>query len=70
MNKLKRIAALGGVVLLLGIYVITFISALSGSPAAQALFRASLGCTILVPVVCYAFLMAIKMAGQKHGHLR
>ena len=62
MNKLKRIVALAGVVLLLGIYVITFISALSSSPAAQALFRASLGCTILVPVVCYAFLMAIKMA--------
>ena len=61
MNRLKRIVALTGVVLLLGIYVITFISALSSSPAAQALFRASLGCTILVPVVCYAFLMTIKM---------
>lgn len=61
MNRLKRIAALTGVILLLGMYVVTFISALFDSPAAQSLFRASLGCTILVPVLCYAFLMTLKM---------
>ena len=60
MNKFKRIAALVGVAALLGMYAVTFLSALSDSPQAQALFRASLGCTILVPVLCYAFLIAMK----------
>ena len=61
MNKIRRITALIGVMMLLAMYIITFISALYTSPAAQSLFRASLGCTILIPVICYAFLMAVKM---------
>ena len=61
MNRLRRYAALAGVILLLGMYVATFIFALLGGPVAQSLFRASLGCTILVPVILYAFLVAMKM---------
>ncbi|MDO4804014.1 MAG: HAD family phosphatase [Lachnospiraceae bacterium] len=62
MERLKRIAALAAVALLLGIYVSTFVFAISKSPMAPSLFKASLGCTILVPVLLYAFLLAVRMA--------
>jgi len=52
--------ALFGVILLVLMYLITFISAFFKSEAAQALFRASIACTILVPIFLYAFLMVAK----------
>lgn len=61
MNRIKRAAALCAVCLLLGMYVSTFVFAISNSPMAPSLFRASLGCTILVPVILYALVLAAKL---------
>ena len=61
MKQPKRILALLGAVLLAGMYVCTLVFALMKSELAQTLFRASLGCTILVPVLLYAFLLAARM---------
>ena len=67
-NPLKRILAMAGVVLLLGIYIAAFICAMIRNEAAQSLFRAALGCTILVPVLLYLILMVARVIRpQKSG---
>ncbi len=57
MKQLKRVLAIIGIVLLLGMYVVTMIFAFMKSDFAQAAFRAALGCTILVPIFLYVFLL-------------
>ena len=54
---LRRILAIVGIALLLVMYVIAFIFAFMKSESAQAVFRAAIACTILIPVICYAFLL-------------
>lgn len=53
-KKTKRILALCGVILLLGMYVITFILALTTNEATKGFFMASVACTFLVPIFIYA----------------
>ena len=50
MEKFKRICALIGVVLLLLLYLGTFIFSLMGSESAHMMFRACIAGTILIPV--------------------
>ena len=60
MKNLKRILALLGVLLLLGLYAATFVFALMDSPAAGGWFKASLFCTIVVPAVLYGYYVAVR----------
>lgn len=60
-TPLKRILAAAGVIFLLGIYVTAFICSFINSGTAQVLFRAALGCTILVPVLLYLILMVARV---------
>ena len=46
----KRVAAIIGIVLLVGLYLLTFISALMSTGSTGRLFRFSLGMTIAVPI--------------------
>ena len=55
----KRVAAIIGIVLLVALYVITFISAFLGSEGAGRLFRFSLGMTIVVPIFLWIFIWCI-----------
>ena len=52
MQKLKRIFALIGAVLLVVLYVCTLIFALIGAPWADVMLKASIGATILIPYFC------------------
>ncbi|MGN0251800.1 MAG: hypothetical protein ACI4EH_10630 [Oliverpabstia sp.] len=61
MKKLQRIMAIAGVVLLVGMYAATLIFALSGSPESDGLFKASIACTIIVPVFLYANMLVYKV---------
>ena len=61
MKTKKRILAVIGIVCLLLLYLLTFIAAFFKNPAAQQLFRASLGCTILIPVFLYLVLMVARV---------
>ena len=61
MKKTRRILAIIGIVLLLGMYLTCFILALTGRHQATDLFRAALGATIAVPIMLYAFLMLLKL---------
>jgi len=58
MKKAKRILAWCGIIFLLGMYVITFILALTTNEATKGFFMASVACTVLVPVFIYAMQLA------------
>lgn len=60
LKKIKRVLALIGVVLLLGLYGATLITSFMASPAAHALFIASLVCTGFIPVAIYIFIWLLK----------
>ena len=44
-----------GIVLLVGLYILTFVSALIGTGGSGRLFRFSLGMTIAVPIFLWIF---------------
>lgn len=60
MKKVRQIAAMIGIVLLFGMYAVTFIAAMGRSETARSLFLGSLACTVLVPVFLYVLLLAAK----------
>lgn len=53
----KRIFAWIGIILMVGMYVATFIFALGKSPFFQTMFLASVAATIIVPVLLYGIFM-------------
>lgn len=61
MKNQKRILALIGIILILGMYILTFVLAFMKSPRAQTAFRGALGCTILVPVFLYLIQMVARV---------
>lgn len=61
MAKLKRIFAITGVVLLIGMYLLTFISAIFATPNTHSLFLGSLAATIIVPIFLYAYTLIYKV---------
>lgn len=65
--NLKRIAALIGALLLVGLYLSTLVFALMGSPNSKNLLMASVFCTIAIPVFLYAWQLACRMAKRKDG---
>ena len=63
--KVRRILALVGVVLLVGMYLVTLIAAITSSPQSPALFKASLVCTMLVPIMLYGYQLMYKVMNQR-----
>lgn len=62
----KRIAALAGVVILLGMYVVSLIAALLDFPGSEKLFRVSFAMTLAVPLFLFIFIWAIgRMTGKR-----
>ena len=57
MNKVKRIAAIIGIVLILSMYVISFVSAIFASEHAAGLFMASIFCTVVIPIMIWFFII-------------
>ena len=56
-GKLKRILALMGVVLLVGMYLLTLIFAFIDPTEGKIWLKASIVCTIFIPVFIYACIM-------------
>lgn len=52
----KRIAAIIGIVLLLSVYLITFVLAFLDFPGSERLFRIGIGATILVPILVWFYI--------------
>ena len=61
MKKTKRIIALSGVILLIGLYLGAFILALINTEKALQLFRAAVALTIIVPILAYAFILIYRV---------
>lgn len=61
MKKLKRIFAWTAVIILLGLYAATVITAVIVTPATVYLFRTSIVATILVPVLMYVLLFIYRL---------
>jgi energy-coupling factor transporter transmembrane protein EcfT len=60
MDKVKRIAAIIGVVLIASMYVISLISAFFATEKAPGLFLASVFSTIVIPIMIYLFIAVYK----------
>lgn len=65
MQKAKRILALLGIVILVGMYVITFILGLTASPATKNMLMASIACTIVLPCLLYGMMVMSRVLGGK-----
>ena len=65
MKNFKRIGAIVVIILLLSMYLLCFIAAVSGSEHLQTLFRVTLGMTVAVPVLLYIFILFLRM-GSRH----
>ena len=66
MMKLKRMLALLGVILLVAMYGSTLFFAFSKHPDANGWLMAAIGCTIIIPVFLYAYMLVYKhLKGRK-----
>ena len=63
--KIKRIFALIAVILLVALYGSTVVFALSDSPNATYLFKASIFCTVIIPVLLYSYVLVYRIFGHK-----
>lgn len=64
MKKTRQVLAILGIVILVGMYVSTLIFALSNHPNSYNMLMASIYCTIIVPVLLYAYMLAYKWFGK------
>ena len=60
MNKVKRIAAIVGIVLIVSMYLVSFISAFVATEYSNGLFLASIFSTIVIPIMIYGFIAIYK----------
>ena len=62
-TKGQRIAAIIVVILLISLYILTFVLALLAKPGANQMFLASLLCTILIPTILYITMWLMRKIG-------
>ena len=67
MKKGKRILALCGVVVLVGLYIATLVCALLDSSDALNLFRASIYATIVLPVLIWTYTFIYKLLKDRNS---
>ncbi len=65
-NKIKRIIAALGAFLLFIMYASTLFFALTDHSAAQGLLKASIACTIILPVLLYAYMLVYRLTAGTH----
>lgn len=58
----KQIVAVAGLLLIVGMYVASFVFALTARPGAEGMFMASLVATVIIPIVLYIFIALDKVA--------
>lgn len=61
----KQIAAIIGIVLLVSLYLVTFILALCRFEGASSLFMGALACTIVVPVLIWIYIWLYGLLTRK-----
>lgn len=68
MKRIRQLLAIIGIILLVSLYVITLVLALTDSPGTMDAFRASLYCTVLVPVLIWAYTFIYKLLKNNYGN--
>lgn len=67
MKKVKQILAILGVVLLLGLYVITLIMAITDNTSTLSMLEASVVATILIPILMWAYSFIYRLLKKYYG---
>ena len=67
MQKLKRIFALIGAILLAGMYVITLVLGIIASPATKNMLMASIACTVIIPCLIYGFMLVARVLDNREN---
>lgn len=70
MKKIKRIFAIAGVILLLGIYILTFFTACFTNYETRGLFMACLFSTFAIPIILYAMMLVTRLLKAEGGKLQ
>lgn len=65
---MKKLVAIIGIVLLLGIYLTTFILAITSNPGTERLFTASIYATIIIPILLYTYMWLYKLLKNRENH--
>ena len=60
-EKIKRILALIGVILLLGIYLVTLILAFVDPTASKDWLKAAVSATLVIPVLLYGYILVYRI---------
>lgn len=68
-SKKKRILAIIGIILLLGLYGTTLLLALMKNPASYVMFQICFYATILAPVLIYAMMMVYRVLKRKNREI-
>ncbi len=63
--KGRRILAWVGIVLLVGMYVVTLVTGLMHGERADVWFRMSIACTIALPVLLYGYHLILKLVKKE-----
>ena len=63
-KKVRQIAAIIGIILLVGMYVVAIVAALGKSEYSQAIFKLALYCTFVVPVIIYLMQLVYKLINK------
>ena len=69
MKNMKRLLAIIGVGLLVGMYVLTFILSLTDHSKTSSMLMASLYATVVIPVLLYAFMLVYKWTHPKNEEI-
>jgi len=67
MKNIKRILALICVIILVGLYILTFIMSFVDKTASLSLFKGCVATTIFLPVAIYAYMCLHKYAMTRSG---
>jgi uncharacterized membrane protein YqjE len=68
MKKLKRILAIIGIVLLLGLYISTLLSAIFIPLISDDLFKVSIFSTVVIPCMLYAYMLIYKLLKDRNSN--
>ncbi len=63
-KKVRQIAAIIGIILLVGMYVVAIIAAVGKSENSKAIFKLAIYCTFVVPIIIYLMQLVYKLINR------
>ena len=69
MNRLKRVFAILGVILLLGMYLIVFFLGITANPSTKDALMAAVACTIIIPCLLYGMMLIARVLDHRNHNM-